>query len=214
MRRRSPTQDPERLVNLIGNVDRGTIERRGASYPDFLDWRAQATRSFEDLAAWDSQLQTLSGTDEPERIETEFVSASYFELLGATPALGRVFREDEDRVEKPEFVIVLSDGLWRRRFAADPQVLGRTVTLNARPFTIVGVMPPDFLGIENDAQLWIPFAQYAPQKDMADRGGRGFVVLGRLRPGVTLEAAQSEANTVAARLARDTRRRTRHEASK
>src|SRR6185436_6972813 len=96
-----PYKDPERLVNLIGNVDRGTIERRGASYPDFLDWRAQATRSFEDLAAWDSQLQTLSGTDEPERIETEFVSASYFELLGATPALGRVFREDEDRVEKP-----------------------------------------------------------------------------------------------------------------
>ena len=198
-----PYEDPERLVNLIGNVARGTIERRGASYPDFLDWRAQATRSFEDLAAWDSQLQTLSGTDEPERIETEFVSASYFELLGATPALGRVFREDEDRVEKPEFVIVLSDGLWRRRFAADPQVLGRAVTLNARPFTIVGVMPPDFLGIENDAQLWIPFAQYAPQKDMADRGGRGFVVLGRLRPGVTLQAAQSEANTVAARLGRE-----------
>src|SRR6185503_11946896 len=136
-----PYKDPERLVNLIGNVDRGAIERRGASYPDFIDWRAQATRSFEDLAAVDSQMQTLSGTDQPERIETEFVSASYFSLLGATPALGRVFREDEDRVEKPEFVIVLSDGVWRRRFAADPQVLGRTVTLNARPFTIVGVMP-------------------------------------------------------------------------
>ena len=77
------------------------------------------------------------------------------------------------------------------------------MTLNGRPFTIVGVMPPEFLGIENDAQLWVPFAEYAPPKDMADRGGRGFCVLGRLKPGVTLEAAQSEANTVAARLARE-----------
>ena len=117
-----PYEDPERLVNLIGNVDRGAIERRGASYPDFLDWRAQTTRTFEDLAAVDSQLMTLSGTDEPERIETEFVSASYFSLLRATPALGRTFRADEDQVAKPERVVVLSDGLWRRRFAADPGV--------------------------------------------------------------------------------------------
>jgi putative ABC transport system permease protein len=198
-----PYQDPERLVTLMGNVDRGTIERRGASYPDFLDWRAQATRSFEDLAAVDPQLLTLSGTDEPERIETEFVSASYFSLLGATPALGRTFRADEDQVSKPQRVIVLSDGLWRRRFAADPQVIGRVVTLNAEPFTVVGVMPPGFFGIENDAQLWVPFARWAPAAAMASRGDRGFDVLGRLRPGVTIEAAQSEVNTVAARLARD-----------
>jgi predicted permease len=198
-----PYEDPDRLVNLMGNVDRGTIERRGASYPDFLDWRAQATRSFEDLAAVDAQLLTLSGTDEPERIQTEFVSASYFSLLGATPALGRTFRADEDQVSKPQRVIVLSDGLWRRRFAADPQVIGRVVTLNAEPFTVVGVMPAGFFGIENDAQLWVPFGRWAPAAAMASRGDRGFDVLGRLRPGVTIEAAQSEVNTVAARLARD-----------
>jgi putative ABC transport system permease protein len=197
-----PYADPERLVNLIGNVDRGgTIERRGASYPDFLDWRAQATRSFEDLAAVDSQMMTLGGTAEPERIQTEFVSASYFPLLGVTPALGRTFRADEDQVSKPERVIVLSDGLWRRKFAGDPGVLGRVVTLNAQPFTVVGVMPSRFFGIENDAQLWIPFAQWAPPATMASRGDRGFVVLGRFRPGVTFDAAQSEVNTVAARLA-------------
>jgi len=197
-----PYTDPERLVNLIGNVDRGTIERRGASYPDFLDWRAQATRSFEDLAAVDSQMQTLGGTDQPERIETEFVSASYFTLLGATPALGRTFRDDEDMVSKPERVIVLSHGLWRRAFAADPQVLGRAVTLNGQPFTVVGVMPAGFLGIENDAQLWIPFAQWAPRDTMSTRGIRGFFVLARLKSGVTLEAAQSEMNIIAAGLAR------------
>ena len=206
-----PYGDPERLVYLIGNVARGTastgagqaIERRGASYPDFVDWRAQATRSFEDLAAVDSQMMTLSASDDPERIETEFVSASYFTLLRATPALGRAFRADDDQVSKPERVIVLSDGLWRRRFAADPQVIGRAVTLNAQPFVVVGVMPRGFLGIENGAQLWIPFAQYAPAPTMASRGDRGFFVLGRLKPGVSLEAAQSEVTTVAARLARD-----------
>ena len=197
-----PYDDPERLVNLIGNVDRGRIERRGASYPDFLDWRAQATRSFEDLAAVDSQMLTLTGIDDPERFETEFVSASYFPLLHATAALGRVFSEGEDQVSKPTSVIVLSDRLWRRRFGADPQVLGRSVTLSGRPFTIIGVMPPEFFGNENAAELWVPFAEYAPPKDMADRGGRGFWVLGRLKPGVTLQAAQAEVTTVAARLAR------------
>src|SRR6185503_2771593 len=137
-----PYKDPERLVNLIGNVDRGAIERRGASYPDFIDWRAQATRSFEDLAAVDSQMQTLLGAGEPERFETEFVSASYFSLLGATPALGRTFSADEDQVNHSSLVIVLSDGLWRRRFAADPNVLGRAVTLSGRTFTVIGVMRP------------------------------------------------------------------------
>jgi putative ABC transport system permease protein len=198
-----PYEDPERLVTLIGNVDRGTLERRGASYPDFLDWRAQATGSFEDLSAVDSQMQTLSGTDEPERIEAEFVSSSYFRLLRATPALGRTFRDDEDMVAKPEFVVVLSDGLWRRRFGADPQVIGRAVTLNARPFTVVGVMPRGFLGIENDAQIWVPFALWAPPDVMERRGTRGFGVLARLKSGVTMEAAQSEIDTVAARLARE-----------
>jgi len=198
-----PYDDPERLVNLIGNVDRGAIERRGASYPDFIDWRAQTTRTFEDLAATDSQMLTLSGTDEPERIETEFVSASYFSLLRATPALGRTFRADEDQVAKPERVIVLSDGLWRRRFAAAPDILGRPVTLNGQPYTVVGVMPAGFVGVENDAQLWVPFAQWAPPDTMARRGNRGFFVLGRLKPGITLQAAQSEANTVASRLARE-----------
>jgi predicted permease len=197
-----PYKDPERLVTLIGNVNRGTIERRGASYPDFIDWRAQATRSFEDLAAVDPQMMTLGGIDEPERIETEFVSASFFTLLGATPALGRTFREDEDQIASPAAVIVLSDAMWRRRFGADPNVLGRSVTLTGQPFTVIGVMPPGFVGIEDVAELWVPFAQWAPRDTMTNRGNRGFDVFARLKAGVTLEAAQSEVDTIASRLAR------------
>ncbi len=199
-----PYTDPERLVTLIGNVDRGAaIERRGASYPDFLDWRARATRSFEDLAAVDPQMMTLGGIDQPERIETEFVSAAFFSILRATPALGRTFREDEDKVSNPAAVIVLSDGTWRRRFGADPNVLGRTVTLTGQPYTVVGVMPPGFAGIEDAAELWVPFGLWAPADTMNSRGNRGFDVLGRLRAGVTLEAARSEVDTIASRLARE-----------
>src|SRR5215831_1637692 len=117
-----PYRDPERLVVLWGNVVRARVERRGASYPDFLDWRAQAKR-FEDMAAFDAQWLTLTGGDEPERMLTEFASAPYFSLLGVAPALGRTFGADEDQVSKPAPVVVLSDGLWKRRFGADPGVM-------------------------------------------------------------------------------------------
>jgi predicted permease len=196
-----PYPDPQRLVYLIGNVQRAIVERRGASYPDFLDWRAQVTR-FEDLAAFDGQLMTLAGTEESERIGTEFVSASYFALLGVRPAIGRTFRADEDDIAKPSTVVVLSDGLWKRRFGSDPSIIGRPITLNGQPFTVLGVMAPGFTGVSDVAQMWIPFAMYAPPARMASRGGRGFTVLGRLKPGVTIAEAQAELTTIAARLER------------
>jgi putative ABC transport system permease protein len=196
-----PYPEPQRLFYLIGTVQRATVERRGASYPDFLDWRAQATR-FEDLAAFDGQMMTLAGTEESERIDTEFVSASYFPLLGVRPAIGRSFRADEDDVAKPSALVVLSDGLWRRRFASDPSIVGRPITLNGQPFTVLGVMAPGFSGVSDVAQMWIPFAMYAPPARMASRGGRSFTVLGRLKPGVTMAEAQAELTTIAARLER------------
>ena len=121
-----PYADPERLVYLIGNARRDVVERRGASYPDFVDWRAQQT-GFEDLAAFDSQLMTLAGIDETERIDTEFVSASYFSLLGVTPALGRTFQArrrsrveavDGDRPERRPLAAPV------RRRPADPRPSG------------------------------------------------------------------------------------------
>jgi predicted permease len=196
-----PYEDAQRLVYLIGNVRRGAVERRGASYPDFLDWRAQATR-FEDLAAFDGQLMTLAGVEESERIDTEFVSASYFSLLGVTPAIGRTFRPDEDNIAKPTTLVVLSDGLWKRQFGSDPSVVGRAITLNGQPFTVLGVMAPGFAGVSDQAQMWIPFALYAPPARMAERGGRGFTVLGRLKPGVTMAEAQAELTAIASRLER------------
>jgi putative ABC transport system permease protein len=198
-----PFREADRLVELWGNVQRASVERRGASYPDYLDWRAQS-RSFEDVAAFDSQWLTLAGTDadEPERMLTEFVSSPYFSLLGVAPARGRVFRDDEDLVSKPSQVVVLSDGLWKRRFDADPNVVGRTVTLCCAPrqYTVVGVMPPGFKGVSDTAELWVPFATYASPSVMAERGSRGFAALARLKPGVTLRAAQADMDAISRRL--------------
>ena len=199
-----PYKDPSTLVELWGNVVRAKVERRGASYPDYLDWRARS-KSFEDVAAFDGQLMTLVGSEDPERINTEFVSAPYFPLLGVSPARGRVFQADEDAVAKPAQVVVLSDGLWKRRFGADPQIVGRTLTLccAARQYTVVGVMPPGFKGLSDIAELWVPFAMYAPPSTMAERGSRGFAALARLKPGVSMDAAQRELDGISRQLERE-----------
>ena len=196
-----PYPDAPRLVQLWGTVMRARVERRGASYPDYLDWRAQS-KSFEDVAAFDTQTMTLGGLDEPERIVAEFVAAPYFSLLGVSAARGRVFQPDEDLVAKPTPIVVLSDGLWKRRFGTDEEIVGRTVTLNTRVYTVVGVMPPGFKGLSDSAELWVPFALYAPPAAMAQRGSRGFAALARLKPGVSVAAAQSELDAVSRQLER------------
>ena len=144
---------------------------------------------------------TLAGSDEPERIQTEFVAAPYFSLLGVSPARGRVFEAERGHRRQPRAVVVLSDGFWKRRFGADPQIIGRTLTLSARRgYTVVGVMPPGFKGLSDTAELWVPFAMYAPPRAMMERGSRGFAALARLKPGVTVAAAQNELDAISRRL--------------
>jgi predicted permease len=145
---------------------------------------------------------TFVDSDEPERIQTEFVAAPYFSLLGVSPARGRTFEPDEDVVAKPAQVVVLSEGFWKRRFGGDPQIVGRTLTLCCAPrqYTVVGVMPPGFKGLSDTAELWVPFAMYAAPATMADRGSRGFVALARLKPGVSLAAAQNDMDAISRRL--------------
>jgi putative ABC transport system permease protein len=194
-----PYPQADRLVVLIGNVQRaGGVERRGNSYPDHVDWRARAT-SFEDMAAYTTLIATLQGADEPERIVGEAVSAPYFTLLGVSPAHGRGFTPEEDAVRNRDAVVILSDGLWRHRFGADPSIVNRTIQLGARSYTIVGIMPPGFTGVTDTAQFWEPFAQSGTPFD--NRGSRGFQTLARLKPGATLAAARAELDTISRQLA-------------
>jgi predicted permease len=194
-----PYPAADRLVVLIGNVQRANgVERRGNSYPDHVDWRARAT-TFDDLAAYTTLNMTLQGTDEPERIPSEAVSPPYFTLLGVSPTHGRGFRPEEDAVPNRDAVVILSDGLWRRRFGADPSIVNRTILLGTRSFTVVGIMPAGFTGVSDTAQLWIPFAMSGTPFD--NRGSRGFQTLARLKPGATVASARAELDTISRQLA-------------
>jgi putative ABC transport system permease protein len=193
-----PYREPQRLVTLWGNVQRERVERRGNSYPDFLDWQARAT-SYDGLAAIENGFVTLDAGGESERLRRQGVSASFFPLLGVSAAIGRTFDAGEDSVAERKAVAVLSDGLWRRRFGADPQILGRRIMLNAQPFEVVGVLPPDFKGIE-ETDLWTPFVALQSPAGLASRGSRGFPALGRLRTGVSLAQAQAEIDAISRQL--------------
>jgi predicted permease len=192
-----PYDDAHDLVLLIGNVRRNEVERRGGSLPDFRDWRREG-KSFEDMAAFDTNTVTLTGEGEVERVNVETVTPGYFPLLRLQPALGRFFLETDDLDGKPERVVVISDALWKSKFGGDPDILGRKLIFNAEPTTVIGVAPPGLKGISDAAQLWAPFGF----SGYRERGTRGLQVIARLKPGVTREQAQAEMTGIAAQLER------------
>ena len=193
-----PYPESDRLVVLIGNVKRATrVERRGASYPDFADWRAQS-KSFEGMAIATTTSTTLSGGGEPERLTIEAVSAPYFSLLGVAQAQGRTFRPDEDEVAGRNPVVVISDGLWKRRFGGATSLVGQSIQLGTRAFQVIGIAPPGFRGTSDQAEAWIPYTASVNRLDV--RGSRGFYVLARLSPGVRRAQAQAELEAISKRL--------------
>jgi putative ABC transport system permease protein len=189
-----PYTDPLRLMALRSdNHVRGWIGS-STSYPNFIDWQQQA-RSFSGMAAYTGTSFNMAGGNEPERVEGEAVSWNTFGLLGIAPMMGRDFGAADGRVGAPS-VVMLSAGLWERRFGRDSTVLGRAITLNGKPYTVVGVMPAPHQ-FPDDAQLWVPIAQSPTER----RGWNGFSVVGRLRDDVTLAQANAELAGIAARLA-------------
>jgi putative ABC transport system permease protein len=188
-----PYRDPGRLVTLWESDARHGLDREPVSPPNYLDWRAQ-TRTLEDAAAYRYWGFAVTGAGEPERVTGARVSASLFPLLGVRLAAGRAFTADEDRFGSGA-VAVISDALWRRRFGSEPGAVGRSVTLNGGSFTIVGVLPPD-AGLP-DADVWVPLA--VEPFALTQRGARSLTVVGRLRPGATLEQARAELHAIAGR---------------
>ncbi|HEX6904136.1 MAG TPA: ABC transporter permease [Thermoanaerobaculia bacterium] len=170
---------------------------------NFLDWQSQA-KSFDQMATFIDQRYVLTGAGEPEEVPSQLASANLFSLLGSKAALGRTFNAKDERGGQD--VAVLSDGLWRRRFGASNDIIGKTVTLNGTSVTVIGVMPPDFKWFiqENSltgkpAQIW---RMLTITEDMRVRRGRYMTAIGRLAPGATLPQARAEMDTIAARLAR------------
>ncbi len=194
-----PFPDQARLVLLWGNVQRQKVERRGNSYPDYLDWKAQAA-SFEGMAAYSGDSFNLTSVAEPERLAGEWVSAGYFELLGVSPTVGRTISPGDDAVGNSNPIALISEGLWKRRFGSDPTVLGKQLRFNDRLFTVVGVLPSGFRGLSDGADVWAPFAASTSAANLAERGSRGFPAVAKLKPGVSVRQAQAELDGISKRL--------------
>ena len=202
--RRLPFEMPDRLAMLWGAAG---PERaiRGASVIEIQDW-ARLSRSFEDVTIYDETSLTYRTSEGSERIDAEMVSASYWRLLGARAQLGRTFTADEDRVPNANPVVTISDALWRTRFGADPGIIGQSLILNDIPFTVVGVMQPEFAGLSFDTDIWFPAmmvqANGGPQ-NLSDRGTRWLGAVARVKDGVSFDDAQRDADRVAAQIAQE-----------
>ena len=166
------------------------------SVGDFADWRKRST-SFASIAAIQFVGTTLSTGDSPERVTGALVTASLFPTFGVAPELGRVFTDAEDRPGQPA-VVVLSDGLWRRSYGADLGIVGRKVTVNGAAASVIGVMPATFDPTDSHEQLWMP-AAYTPER-LAFHDEHYLTVIGRLKPGITIAAAQQEMSLIARRM--------------
>ena len=198
-----PFPEPDRLIAISESAG-GTA--RPTSYPNYLDWKA-AQHSFEEIAVSRRDDFNLTGTGEPERYSGLFVTASYFRVLRAPPILGRTFFDKEDS-EVAGNPILLSEHMWRSRFAADPSIIGRKLTFNTITYEVVGIVPDNFSIIRNpetsrnsqgdrNADLYAPLGFYAARPYLHDRNARaGFYGIGRLKKGVSLDQAAADLKVI------------------
>jgi putative ABC transport system permease protein len=200
-----PYKNPDRLVSLWENVPQHGRWR--ATPANFLDWKQQQTL-FEDLAGFSASTMTFTGSGEPEQLQGARAGAGYFAVLGVEPMLGRSFVSEEYELGKGQAVI-LGHSFWQRRFGADQNVLGKSILLDGKNYVVTGVMPPGVYPVwpatsgkltfePNQQQYWVPLA-FSPDRAAA-RNSHVIGVLGRLKPGITVEQARAEMNTIAARL--------------
>jgi len=203
-----PVEQPNQLVSVF-TTDRRNPGNLPLSHLNFKDVRGQNT-SFSDVAAVAfTQVNYLGEGGAAEQLATQVVSANYFDVLGAKPALGRTFRAEEDAAPGSGPVTIISYGLWDRRFGKDPSILGRTLSLNRQPFTVIGVAAEGFNGtiVFAAPDLWVPMSMH----DVVQPGftwyeqRRGLFILpfGRLKPGVTLGQVQANLRTIGSRLEQD-----------
>jgi putative ABC transport system permease protein len=192
-----PYKDPDRLVYLWSAEKARGIPQSTVSIPDLHDWREQ-NQVFDGIAAFSESRFNLSGGREPVQVNGLAVTANLFDVLGAKPELGRTFVSTEEQWGK-DLVVVLSHALWMQAFGGDRGIVGKTLTLNARPRTVIGVLPAEFSSVDSNVQLWVP-ASVRPEFPV-DRYDRFLSVIARLKTGVTLQQAQADMNTIAARLA-------------
>ena len=197
-----PYANPNQLVTAFAANTQEGIPENGTSYTNFEEWRAQ-NHVFSGLATINFHQLTLTGRGEPSVVETCVVTPEHFSLLDVKPLQGRIFFPEDGKQGAPPVVIV-SENLWRGTLGADPKILGSSIVLDKRPFTVVGIMPAGFRSplINSNQEVWIPLVQDPLFGSwMARRGGHWLPVFGRLKPGVSVAQAQAEMDAISERLA-------------
>jgi predicted permease len=196
-----PFEQPDRLVALYSRTPEFT--HSSISYLNFLDWRRD-NHSFSALAAFRQENFNLTGMGNAERLRANMVSATFFPILGVKPVAGRIFTEQEDQVGAAP-VALISEGLWKRKFGSSPDTLGKSLNMNGNLYTVVGVIPASFHYVagnfHNNAEVYTPIGQWNDPLFRDRHTGMGMDAVGRLKPGITLEQADSDMNAVAAHLA-------------
>lgn len=204
-------KDPERVVWVYSSI-KGEGSFLSSSYPDFEDYRSQ-NNVFSGMAAFDGIEVSFNGGAEPEIVRGAVVNGNIFSILGVDAYQGRTFLPEEDQTRGTHPVAMLSYGFWQRRFGADQEIIGKPIELNGISFTVVGITPPKFTGTEGATMpdLWVPMMMYSqlyPKTGdgvdrLSDRGSHWLNIIGRLKPGVSIEQAQPALSAIAARIAQD-----------
>lgn len=191
-----PYHDADRLAAVYSQNPLRGYRGVNISYADYADWRDR-NRTFSALGIWTWSSHALSGDGgDAERIDGADVSANLFPLLGVRPMLGRTFTASEEK-RGQDRVVILSHGIWQRRYGGDSSIVGRTITMDAEPFTVVGVMPPRF-NFPDRGDVWTPFAVNVSDEEHGNRGYAG--AIGRLAPGLTMQQATADLRVISLRL--------------
>ena len=199
-----PYTQANQLFNVFQAKDQEGITGAGMSYPNLADLREQ-NHMFSEMAGWQHHQLTLTGRGEPAVVNAAVVTPGFFRVFAESPIVGRIFTPEDDKPGAPA-VAILSEGLWRNVFGANTRVVGSSIDLDKRPFTVVGIMPAKFrFPVVNERdKVWIPLAQDPLFGSwMARRRGHWLQVAGRVKPGVSLAQVQGEMNALGERLARD-----------
>ncbi|MDQ3315591.1 MAG: ABC transporter permease, partial [Verrucomicrobiota bacterium] len=192
-----PYPEADRIVYFEGqNLQRG-IAQSNISAPDFEDWTNQSSVFAHTAFYWTGGAAFAAGNGEPERVPRAGVTSAFFDVLGVQPMLGRSFLAEEHQPNATP-VAILSEGLWKRRFGSDRDIIGKTITISARPVTVVGVMPGGF-EFPEESQIWSPAGVNLAEEA---RDNRSYSAIGRLKPGVKLEQAQTQISAINQQLAR------------
>ncbi len=198
-----PYTDPERIVLVWEKKQGGRTDQNVINLGNFSDWKEQ-NQVFSDMAVFFDRAINLTSDGEPEEVPVQFGTTNLFSVLGTNPVVGRGFLPDDGLEGQPR-VVVISYALWQRRFGGDTQIIGRDITLNNQATTVIGVMPAGFgwhiqkgTQVSKPADVWLPFQI---SNEMRGRRGRFASAVARLKPGVTIQQAQAEMDTIGARLA-------------